>query len=173
MNDQTAVTPIPEENHSPDAKEESHLYRCLRDNCPYYCLLAAVTGTAYALFFCKIHGSGINVFAFSVVWIFCQQLAFHRLGMANLRRDAIAIISILLLSASVFWTANVFVQDVSSLGTMGMMMLLLLGAFADCWGWNFRQFFRGFFSLAFSTIGKLPEPFIHLQRRRSSRGPSI
>jgi len=177
MMEHEPAIPIPQEDTpAPTVMEESALHQQLRTNCIRYLLLAAVVGIAYALFFCRIHGSGINVFLFSLVWVLCQQLAFRQLGMANLRRDAVPIAGILLLSASVFWTANVFVREVSSLGTMAMMLVLLLGAFADCWNWSFRQFFRGSFSLIFSSIGKLPEPFIHLYRRSkgdSRRGRSV
>lgn len=171
MNDITVPVPAPSNPGPVTASGEGALHKKLRENCAFFLLLGALVGAGFALCFCQVHGRGINVLVFSVLWLCCQQAAFRRLGMANLRRDAFPMAGIFLLSVSVFWTANSFVQLVSCVGIFLLMAMLLLDAFGNTTRWSLGKYISAFFHLAFTAITKLPEPFRHiLIRRASARG---
>ena len=155
---------------------EGTLHILLRQKSRTFMGLATGAGGIYALCFSNVYGRGLNVFLFSLIWIACLQFAYSLLGVRNLRRDAPLIAGILALAFSIGFTANERVQFVSGLGVLLLMFLLLAGGFADWRSWYWGQYIRGFFRLALSALGKLPEPLILLYRQgkdKESKGKYI
>ena len=151
-------------------RPEGERHRQLREDCPFYLLLAAAVGAAFALCFVRTGMPGINAAAYTVVWTVCAHLALRRLGLAKLRRDGIWYAGMLLLSLSVFWTAHPFIQFVSAAGVILLQCFWILNVFAPIRDWHFGKAAGAAIRLVFRTIGRCFEPFSHLAVRKRSGG---
>ncbi len=165
--------PIPAGNgaeEQPLSRPEGERHRQLREDCPFYLLLAAAVGAAFALCFVRAGMLGLNAVAYTVVWTVCAHLALGRLGLAKLRRDGIWYAGMLLLSLAVFWTAHPFIQFVSAAGVMALQCFWVLNVFAPIRDWHFGKAAGSVIRLVFRTIGRCFEPFSHLAARKRSGG---
>ena len=151
---------------------EGELHVRMRKECAFFLRLSAVTGLAFALCFARCPGFGLNAVVYALCWTLCARLAARRLGLEK-RRHRFWYGGILLLSLTVFWTADGFLQAVSLLFCLALQVFWALDLFADVGRWHFGKAFSAAFFLFARTLGRVTEPFAHwaaLRRSAGSRG---
>lgn len=154
-------------NELPVSPPEGEKHILLRQQAPFFLLLAAGLGAVYALLFCRADYRGLNTLIYHAVWCVVMQLALRRLGVESRKSNSVWFVSVLLLSLTVCWTANDFVQAVSRAGILLCQIFLLLGAFADMRDWHFGKAAASVMRLGWYTLGRCLEPFRHLHAMRS------
>lgn len=145
---------------------ESGLHRILRENCGYFLALAGTLGAVFALCFVEVGSWGISFLLWAAAWAVCGHLALRRLGLNNLRRDGLWYAGTVLLAVSVFWTANPFIQFVSSVGMALLQCFWALNAFTDIRDWRFGEAAGAVLRLGFRSLGRVGEPFRHMAEAR-------
>ena len=143
-------------------RREGKYHALLRENCTFFVSLSLGVGALFALCFTEAGGLGLNFALWSVLWCVGVRSVLKKLGLRQMRRDALWYAAGVLLGLSVFWTANGFIQLVSILGWCIIQCLWALNVFADIRDWHFGKAAGAVLRLILRSLGRITEPFRHL-----------
>lgn len=149
---------------------ETEAHRRLRENCRYYLLLTAAAGAGFAVCFTGSGGWGINFPVYFTLWCALAHTAASRLGLADARRERLWFGAVIVLSLSVFWTANGFVQFVSAVGIGIAQLLWALDLCASVRSWHLADAVSAATKLLWRALHRCIEPLRHLAASRTAAG---